>query len=272
MYPGIATTPSSPDSDIDEKYVNVEFDDGDNGRIELDHIRFLMSDYPIVGKCWTNIQGTRPSLKGAVFTEYDPNPLQSLNKRKRPLSQGAPSDHERPSTSVVDSTLSSKERKRMKKMRKDKMRLQSSPDHAQDSFAASNMLERKHKKKHKCQDDLCKHRKHKKRRKHKKHHRELDEEDRDLQNHVQNAMSISNDSNNNEEEFEEDSLSLNESVTQYEIVKKVEEVVVKDDPDTMESSVTESSGSVYVSLLESLHKNLILMELDIFTATKEIIS
>lgn len=137
----------------------------------------------------------------------------------------------------------------MKKMRKDKLRLQSSPDHAQDSFTAASMLERKHKKKHKCQDELCKHRKHKKRRKHKKHHhRELDEEDRDLQHHVQSAMSISNDSNNNEEEFDEDS---NESVTQYEIVKKVgEEMVIKDDPDTMESSVTESSGSVYVSFHE----------------------
>lgn len=108
------------------------------------------------------------------------------------------------------------------------------------------MLERKHKKKHKCQDDLCKHRKHKKRRKHKKHHhRELDEEDRDLQHQVQSAMSISNDSNNNEEEFEDDS---NGSVTQYEIVKKVDEdSILKDDPDTMESSVTESSGSIYVS-------------------------
>lgn len=50
LYPGVATVPSSPDSDIDEKYVNVEFDDGDNGRIVLDHIRFLVSDYPIVGK------------------------------------------------------------------------------------------------------------------------------------------------------------------------------------------------------------------------------
>lgn len=133
-------------------------------------------------------------------------------------------------------------------MRKEKLRLQSSPDHAQDSFAA--VFERKHKKKHKCQDELCKHRKHKKRRKHKKHHhRELEEEDRELQHHVQSAMLISsNDSNNNEEEFDEDSLSLNESVTQYEIVKKVDQdMVIKDDPDTMESSVTESSGSLYVS-------------------------
>jgi hypothetical protein len=146
--------------------------------------------------------------------------------------------------------MTKEERKRLKKIRKEKIRLQSSPDHAQDSFASA--LERKHKKKHKCQDELCKHRKHKKRRKHKKHHhRELEEEDRELQNHVQSAMLISsNDSNNNEEEFDEES-SLNESVTQYEIVKKAgQDVVIKDDPDTMESSVTESSGSLYVSTEE----------------------
>lgn len=53
LYPGVATAPSSPDSDIDDKYINVEFDDGDNGRIVLDHIRFLLSDYPLVGK-WRN--------------------------------------------------------------------------------------------------------------------------------------------------------------------------------------------------------------------------
>jgi hypothetical protein len=247
LYPGVATAPSSPDSDVDEKYINVEFDDGDNGRIVLDHIRFLLSDYPLVGKLKRVAQQFR-SLNESSLSEYDPNPLQSLNKRKRPSSQGAPSDHEK-TTNAFESSIKSKERKRLKKMRKDKLRLQSSPDHAQDSFAVA-LVDRKHKKKHKCQDELCKHRRHKKRRKHKKHHhRELDEEDRDLQHHVQSAMSISNDSNNNEEEFDDnDSLSLNESVTQYEIVKKVdEEMVIKDDPDTMESSITESSGSVYVS-------------------------
>jgi hypothetical protein len=184
------------------------------------------------------------------FSEYDPNPLQSLNKRKRQSSHVS-SDHEKNNcmqTSSEQASLSKEERKRLKKIRKDKVRLQST-DQAQDSFTVT--VERKHKKKHKCQDDLCKHRKHKKRRKHKKHHhhhKELEDEDRELQNHVQNAMSISNDSNNNEEEFDEDSLSLNESVTQYEIVKKVDqEMVIKDDPETMESSVTESSGSLYVS-------------------------
>lgn len=55
-----------------------------------------------------------------------------------------------------------RERRRLKKLRKDKMRQLSSTD---DPNA-----KHKHKHKHKCGDDLCKHRKHKKRRKHKKHH------------------------------------------------------------------------------------------------------
>lgn len=149
----------------------------------------------------------------------------------------------------------------MKKMRKDKTRLieSSMNDEAQDSHNVAKSFEKKHKKKHKCRDDVCGHRKHKKRRKHKKHHhRNSDEEDRELQNHVQNAMSISNDSNNNEEEFEEeDSMSLDDSVTQYEIVKKVDsELNIKEDDhhesNTMESSITESSGSLYVSEIRIL--------------------
>lgn len=142
-------------------------------------------------------------------------------------------------------------------MRKDKTRMieSSMNEEAQDSHNVAKAFEKKHKKKHKCRDDVCGHnvhRKHKKRRKHKKHHHRNSEEDRELQNHVQNAMSISNDSNNNEEEFEEDSMSLDESVTQYEIVKKVDsDLTIKDDhheSNTMESSITESSGSLYVSL------------------------
>lgn len=55
-----------------------------------------------------------------------------------------------------------RERRRLKKLRKDKLRQLSSTD---DPNA-----KHKHKHKHKCGDELCKHRKHKKRRKHKKHH------------------------------------------------------------------------------------------------------
>lgn len=45
-------------------------------------------------------------------------------------------------------------------MRKDKLR----------HIASSDANAKRHKHKHKCGDELCKHRKHKKRRKHKKHH------------------------------------------------------------------------------------------------------
>lgn len=32
-------------------FVSVEFDDGDSGRIRLQNIRMLLSDYPIAGVC-----------------------------------------------------------------------------------------------------------------------------------------------------------------------------------------------------------------------------
>lgn len=44
----MAAEPTSPDPE--KRYINVEFDDGDSGRIALEDIRFLLSDYPIVGK------------------------------------------------------------------------------------------------------------------------------------------------------------------------------------------------------------------------------
>ncbi|XP_055548947.1 protein winged eye isoform X3 [Wyeomyia smithii] len=170
LYPGVAAEPTSPDPE--KRYVNVEFDDGDNGRIVLEDIRFLLSDYPIV--------------------EYDPNPLLSLGKRKRQPSVSEISAagttatvgvtmapmaststtittncfavvSERTEKRVHDDAYR-EERRRLKKIRKDKLR----------RLAANNaeLSSHKHKKKSKCSDEYCKHRKHKKRRKHKKHHRE----------------------------------------------------------------------------------------------------
>lgn len=51
LYPGTAASSTSPEYDANSKYIVVEFDDGDSGRIALEDIRLLMSDYPIVGKC-----------------------------------------------------------------------------------------------------------------------------------------------------------------------------------------------------------------------------
>lgn len=42
--------PIEPDPVHDEKYVTVEFDDGDSGSIILDDIRLLQPNYPLVGK------------------------------------------------------------------------------------------------------------------------------------------------------------------------------------------------------------------------------
>lgn len=179
LYPGVAAEPTSPDPE--KRYINVEFDDGDSGRIALEDIRFLLSDYPIV--------------------EYDPNPLLSLGKRKRQPSvsevgtagtttAGTTASAPLAATATTSSTTTitttncfavvsdrtdkrahddayREERRRLKKIRKDKLR----------RLAANNAelaSAHKHKKKSKCYDEYCKHRKHKKRRKHKKHHREHD--------------------------------------------------------------------------------------------------
>ncbi|XP_054281990.1 protein winged eye-like isoform X1 [Macrosteles quadrilineatus] len=60
LYPG--TVPPTTE-EADPRFVSVEFDDGDNGRISLEDIRLLPQDYPVVA--------------------YDPNPLQTLGKRRR---------------------------------------------------------------------------------------------------------------------------------------------------------------------------------------------
>ncbi|XP_036150363.1 uncharacterized protein LOC105840034 isoform X3 [Monomorium pharaonis] len=66
LYPGTSVKPLVPDLQNDEKFVTVEFDDGDSGLIVLDDIRLLQPNYPVV--------------------VYDPNPLLSLGKRRRQTS------------------------------------------------------------------------------------------------------------------------------------------------------------------------------------------
>ncbi|CAG5124629.1 unnamed protein product, partial [Candidula unifasciata] len=59
LYPGN----SKPIYNGNKVAIPVEFDDGDNGKIELDHIRLLPPEFPIV--------------------EYEPDPLEVLPKRKQ---------------------------------------------------------------------------------------------------------------------------------------------------------------------------------------------
>jgi hypothetical protein len=50
LYPGTVSVPSSPDPQRDLSFVNVEFDDGDSGRIHLEDVRMLPVNFPIVGE------------------------------------------------------------------------------------------------------------------------------------------------------------------------------------------------------------------------------
>lgn len=55
LYPGRTGALSdagsfSYTSTEESSFLSVEFDDGDSGRIRLDNIRYLLSDYPNVGK------------------------------------------------------------------------------------------------------------------------------------------------------------------------------------------------------------------------------
>ncbi|KAB7500689.1 BAH and coiled-coil domain-containing protein 1 [Armadillidium nasatum] len=67
LYPGCVAAASSPTHEGNHNLVNVEFDDGDSGRIHVDDIRLLPQNFPI--------------------TKHDPNPLMTLNKRKRRLTE-----------------------------------------------------------------------------------------------------------------------------------------------------------------------------------------
>lgn len=100
-------------------------------------------------------------------------------------------------------------------------------------------MDKKHKHKHKCGDEFCKHRKHKKRRKHKKHHH------RDTESPVEVKS-----------EKDEETLQQDDGVSQTDDSNEKNDEVfqpeIKEETMTEEeatSSVTESSGSTYVRLV-----------------------
>ncbi|XP_045497342.1 protein winged eye [Colias croceus] len=151
LYPGTVAV-SSPDPH-DDKFVAVEFDDGDSGRIAIEDIRFLEPNYPIV--------------------EYE-NTLFTLGKRRRNTSvteekKAVPSTsgETKPETSTQAQKENDdkeedkhRDRKKLKKHRKEKIKRLSEDDPSTIDYI------KKKKKKHKCCEEHCKHRRH-----HKKHHR-----------------------------------------------------------------------------------------------------
>uniref|UniRef100_A0A182RDB4 BAH domain-containing protein n=1 Tax=Anopheles funestus TaxID=62324 RepID=A0A182RDB4_ANOFN len=279
LYPGVAAEPASPDPE--KRFVNVEFDDGDNGKIALEDIRFLMSDYPIV--------------------EYDPNPLLSLGKRKRqpshsepcpqigtlgpaamvphgaisqPVPHGAqPSGT--PLTATVTPMISSsplagastinsfaltteraekrlhdeayrEERRRLKKIRKDKLR-RLAANNVELQAAGAGPVHKHKKSKSKCYDEFCKHRKHKKRRKHKKHHREAVPSSpegtvADATASMDDDISQGDSASQTAGQFSPRAPVQREGNTTFTPAAEKEDTLTEEE---VSSSVTESSGSYY---------------------------
>lgn len=117
-------------------------------------------------------------MKHIRFSEYDPNPLLSLCKRRRRTSTSISTEEKHlPETikpaqqpiqetqkSILEQTTSEiehhKEKKRLKKKKREKIK---------EKLLKSE--DKKKKKKHRCIDEFCKHKKHhKKHKKHRKHH------------------------------------------------------------------------------------------------------
>ncbi|XP_060522876.1 protein winged eye isoform X2 [Cylas formicarius] len=231
LYPGSAAEPGTPDPHLDGKFVSVEFDDGDSGRIALEDIRLLPPNYPIM--------------------EYDPNPLLSLCKRRRRTSTSVsteekriqPTDSIRPQVQksetvkpVMEETKSDveklhKEKKRLKKKKRDKLKQKTLGD------------EKKKRRKHKCVDEHCKHKKHhKKHKKHKKRHEKNKLEPETMHSHLTTIIEEQNEEDVNSEEVEEnrdignaaddDESSKQDSLDDfpaYEIVANPEDEVTMDD-------------------------------------------
>lgn len=133
----------------------------------------------------------RRPVANCFVSEYDPNPLLSLSKRRRRASTSVSTEEKAPKTPQMTFHLQQlvtsaphvdqdvekenkdvnkafaveatrKEKKRLKKKKRQKMK-----------HELLHHEDKKKKKKHKCEicaEDNCEHRKHKKRRKHRKHH------------------------------------------------------------------------------------------------------
>lgn len=246
LYPGVAAEPTSPDPE--KRYVNVEFDDGDNGRIALEDIRYLLSDYPIVGK-----RKRQPSVSevspngGSVTTSTTTTTTAAAATTSTTITTTncfAIAISERTTTATdkrVHDDAYREERRRLKKIRKDKLRRLAATN-AELSVSTGAAPTHKHKKKSKCYDEFCKHRKHKKRRKHKKHHREHDVPSPGVGS-ADDDISQGDSASQVAEPFSPASVdaTLPEDA-------KPDDPALKEDTATeeeAESSVTESSGSYY---------------------------
>ncbi|KMZ05181.1 uncharacterized protein Dsimw501_GD18436, isoform E [Drosophila simulans] len=159
-------------------FVSVEFDDGDSGRIRLQNIRMLLSDYPIaVGKQKRSALRGGESGPGGVTQDHLSVP--GCEDSHSHHSLGMSSDNTTSLAATMELFTQRSEKKRLKKSLKKMSKAQNgiSPATAinggADAAASGEGVS--------GEDAARKHHKHKKRKKHKKHHRKNGSEEQEQQ-------------------------------------------------------------------------------------------
>lgn len=162
LYPGrsaaLTDSGSSPSTLTNNNtFLSVEFDDGDSGRIRLENIRFLMSDYPNIGKR-SHILDLLYLIPLIIKIEYDSFPLTTSFAKPKDKDDNDPQRIKELSTLKFSPKI----------------------ELADESFVSENddkdksiklkSTSRKHKSE---SDEPRKHRKHKKKKKHKKRRKNI---------------------------------------------------------------------------------------------------
>ncbi|XP_065722909.2 protein winged eye isoform X3 [Drosophila suzukii] len=159
-------------------FVSVEFDDGDSGRIRLQNIRLLLSDYPIaVGKQKRSALRGGESGPGGVTQDHLNVP--GCEDSHSHHSLGMSSDNTTSLAATMELFTQRSEKKRLKKSLKKMSKAQNGLNPATatnggaDPAASGEGVG--------AEDAARKHHKHKKRKKHKKHHRKNGSEEPEQQ-------------------------------------------------------------------------------------------
>lgn len=189
-------------------------------------------------------------------TEYDPNPLLSLSKRKRRASTSVSTEERRVTQTILSpvqtipeipkikddvekenkdinkqDTDAHRERKRLKKRKRDKLKVKIQHD------------DKKKKKKHKCTDENCKHKRHhKKHRKHKKHHHAKNEETEII---VSKELEEIKPTVAEEEDEQEQSTVDHDEFPEYQVIINAEDEVTLDDILESKSKVVKNKSPFF---------------------------
>ncbi|KAF4528330.1 hypothetical protein B566_EDAN012097 [Ephemera danica] len=180
LYPGTVAAPTSPDPDLDQSFVNVEFDDGDSGRIHIEDIRLLPQDFPIVGRRTSSETAVNPAEEAAptvrtpspvavvavpAVVELDTKPTDSSESKESDCAANDATAAVTPKLTEEEEKERRRQRKRERARKKEKLRKLL----ARGVAALGKLPGRKKHKKHRC-DDRHRHRHHHRRRKHRHHH------------------------------------------------------------------------------------------------------